>query len=55
MMIVSSKSQIKTLSGGFAFSTDGASLSAERVGLVFCCRLPRAFPLVVGVDLTFDV
>jgi hypothetical protein len=55
MMIVSSKSQMKTRSGGLTLSTDGVSFSVDRVGLVFCVRRPRAFPLVVGVVLAFDV
>ena len=48
-MIVSSKSHTKTLSGGLTLSTEGVSFNADRVGLVFCCLLPRAFPFD-GVD-----
>ena len=59
MMIVSSRSQMKTRSGDLTFSTEGVSLRVDRVGLTFCCRRPRALPFVVGVvfvvDAWFDV
>lgn len=44
---------MKTLSGGLIFSAEGVSFIVDRVGLVFCCLLPRALPFVVGV--VFDV
>lgn len=53
--MVSSRSQIKTRSGGFTASMEGVSLNVVLVGLEFCCRLPLDLPLEVGVILVADV